>query len=160
MRQSPYSKLVVALTLLFAIALYSCSEANNSTAGDCVGDECKQALIIALGDLNKIRFGPDSREARTHDIRQIVDRFRDSRHVAAFALLTRAIKASCGGDAICSKESAVEPAYDNAFWYCVETLARDRESNRELLGRLKEAALLNDTERGDWGRVTVGETFP
>lgn len=163
MKRRRYSHLLVSSTILLVVVLTGCSNVRNNSPADCVGDDCKQALIAALEDLDKIRFVSKSDEvieAERQRVRQIVERFREPRHLATLALLTRAMRVNCGFDAICSKESTNAPSYDNAFWDCIKLLAKDRSGNERLLQYLKEAAVLNDTERGDWGRIVEGKEFP
>lgn len=161
MRQRQFSQFLVISTLLLVLALCGCSDAGKTSPHDCIGDDCKRALTEALEDLNKIQVvtNDDAVQAKQR-VRQIVDRFHEPRHLASLALLTRGMMGSCGGEAVCSKQSTLEPTYENAFWYCIELLAKDRSGNHALLQRLKEAAVLNDTERGDWGRIVEGKDFP
>src|SRR5687767_1848890 len=90
----------VVLGSAFLVA--GCDETGKQPS-DCIADECKTALIRALDDLGTIRFeaNDESGEQNRRKIREVVDRFQNPRHIASLGLLSRAINASCGGDAIC-----------------------------------------------------------
>jgi len=147
--------------VLTIVGFLGCEKTAPTVTTDCRGDDCKRALLLAMEDLSKIEIdkGRELTEAETQKIKDIVSRFRTPQTISALALLSRSMLRSCG-EATCSKESKLEAAYENAFWYSVETLAKNKEPNKEVLDGLKYHAVLNDTESGDWGRIINGKEFP
>ena len=43
--------------------------------------------------------------------------------------------------------------HNNAFWFCVEKLAKNQEQNRKVLDELKFLSTLNGTEKIEWESI-------
>ena len=162
------NKIVLIIVLVMPVTFFSNCEKKSETFDGkitCTGDECKKQLILALEDLRKIEM-PDGLtetqiELKHNEIRKVVDRFDNPRDISGLAMLSRAMGRHCSiPDIICEKESKLISTYDNAFWFCVDKLAKNVEQNREVLDNLKFLSVLNGTEKGNWGSIVDGKEFP
>src|SRR5215203_4014633 len=134
---------VLASVCIFATFLIfgtGCSSGPNKSdqLKNCVGDQCKKALLVGLEDLVKIEWeeglSEDRIAAKHLEIQRIVDRFDNPNDLEALALLSKTMARHCSvRDVTCSKQSRVLPTFENSYWTCVKKIAIRRDQNRVIL---------------------------
>ena len=154
------------LTLCCLLFSLSCKQTSNETneLESQHPDTRKLRLLSALNQLSKIHMPSDAKDEKLiaqkqEEIYKIVTQFDNPEDISALAMLSRSMSHHCRY-VECSKQSQLEPTYDNAFWASIKILAKDVKKNRDVLDRLKYMAVLDGTDDGDWGRIVERKEFP